>query len=377
MLNDIKLNYDDISIVPSVISTIKSRKECNPYDENGFLPIFASCMDSVVSIENTKFFNDVKIRTVIPRSIPIEDRLNYLYSPQNKFNFVAFSLTETKKYFNPLTEFPLNMSFPIKICIDLANGHMKDLLDTVKSLKNLHKDRICIMTGNIANPETYRFYEDAGVDYVRCSIGSGSVCLTASNVSCYYPVFSLIKEIYEIKQEINGKCKIIADGGIKGYGDIQKALIYADYVMIGGLFNKAIESSAKTTYGSFYWNIRGKKIYRPLKSLLYYGKEVPLDKYNSMFQLVKAGKLTIWKELFGMSSHIAQGLIAKASNIELKKLKTSEGKFKYQKVEYTIAGWAENETDYLRSIMSYVNARNLSELKNCQWVQNLRIAYNK
>ena len=51
------LNYDDIAIVPETISYISSRKECNPYDEDGFLPIFASCMTSVVSFENIKDFN--------------------------------------------------------------------------------------------------------------------------------------------------------------------------------------------------------------------------------------------------------------------------------------------------------------------------------
>ena len=203
-----------------------------------------------------------------------------------------------------------------------------------------------------------------------------SVCSTSSNTAIHYPVFSLLEEIYDIKQEIDGKCKIVADGGIHGFRDIQKALIYADYVMIGSLFNKAIESAGKTTYGTFYWNVRGKKIVRPLKTLLYYGKEVPHDKYSEVMSLVKQGKVTIWKELFGMSSKIAQALINKANSQETKKLKTSEGLLKYQKVEYTISGWAENETDFLRSAMSYTNSYDLNEYHGAQWVQISKIAYN-
>ena len=49
----VKLNYDDVAIVPEVMSTIKSRKECDPFDENGRLPIFCSPMDSVISEENS------------------------------------------------------------------------------------------------------------------------------------------------------------------------------------------------------------------------------------------------------------------------------------------------------------------------------------
>ena len=41
-------SYIDISLVPATISNISSRSECNPFDEHGNLPIFASCMSTVV-----------------------------------------------------------------------------------------------------------------------------------------------------------------------------------------------------------------------------------------------------------------------------------------------------------------------------------------
>ena len=374
---DCKLNYDDITIVPERLTDICTRSSIDPYDDNGFLPIIASCMSSVVSLENTKYFNEARIRTVIPRSYPVKTRLKYLEN--NVDNFVAFSLDEARKYFYDGFATPpsvLSEGRPLKICIDLANGHMKCLLELVKNIKAFYGNKIVIMTGNIANPETYWDYEEAGVDYVRVSIGTGDVCSTSSNTAVHYPPFSLIKEIYEIKAKMNFKCKIVADGGIKGFRDIQKALIYADYVMIGSLFNRAIESAGKTTYGTFYWNVRGKKIARPLKTLLYFGKEVPKDKYKEVYALVKQNKLTVWKENFGMSTKIAQGLINKANDAEAKKLKTSEGLFKYQKVEFDLAGWAENETDFLRSAMSYTNSNNLDEYKNSKWARITNIRYN-
>lgn len=379
-MQDLKLNYDDITIVPEAVTDICSRSQCIPYDEDGYLPIFASCMSSVVSIENTGDFNAAKIRTVIPRSYPLYVRTEFL--EKNEDNFVAFSLNEAKEVFIDKSVQIMSMlsvrssDEPLRICIDLANGHMKCLLDLVKEIKEKYGKSIVIMTGNIANPETYKYYEEAGVDYCRCTVGSGNVCSTASNTGIFYSVFSLLKEIYEIKKSINGKCKIIADGGIHGFRDVQKALIYADYVMIGSLFNKAIESAGKTTYGTFYWNIRGKKIARPLKTLFYFGREVPKKKYGEVMSLIKQGKLTVWKELFGQSTKIAQALINNANGNEVKKLKTSEGLFKYQKVEYSLAGWAENETDYLKSSMSYTNSHNLDEYKDSQWVQISKIVYN-
>lgn len=377
-MQDLKLNYDDITIVPEAVTDICSRSQCIPYDEDGYLPIFASCMSSVVSIENTVDFNAAKIRTVIPRSYPLDKRFDFLF--ENEGNFVAFSLNEAEKYFHEQSGIAPPSKFdekrPLRICIDLANGHMKCLLDLVKKIKSVYGKKVIIMTGNIANPETYKYYEEAGVDYCRVSIGTGNVCSTSSNTAIHFPVFSLLKEIYEVKKSIDGKCKIIADGGIHGFRDVQKALIYADYVMIGSLFNKAIESAGKTTYGTFYWNIRGKKIARPLKTLFYFGREVPKEKYGEVMSLIKQGKLTVWKELYGMSTKIAQSLINQANSVETKKLKTAEGLLKYQKVEYNINGWAENETDYLRSAMSYTNSRNLDEYKESQWVQISKIVYN-
>lgn len=379
-MSEPKLSYDDITLVPEVISDISSRSQCDPYDGRGYLPIFAAPMSSVVSFENIKNFNDARIRVVVPRSYPLEERLKLLEGTDTWSNFVAFSLSEARECFCEKMSIPPSIladGFPIKICIDLANGHMKCLLELVECIKSIYGSKIQIMTGNIANPETYRLYEEAGVDYIRVSIGTGNVCSTSSNTAIHYPVFSLLEEIYKVKKEIGGKCKIIADGGIHGFRDVQKALIYADYVMIGSLFNKAIESAGKTTYGTFYWNVRGKKIARPFKTLLYYGKEVPKEKYDEVFKLVKENKLTVWKENFGMSTKIAQSLINDANGVETKKLKTSEGLLKYQKVEYTLMGWAENETDYLKSAMSYTNSRTLDEYKDSQWVQILKIAYNQ
>ena len=44
-------------------------------------------------------------------------------------------------------------------------------------------------------------------------------------------------------------------------------------------------------------------------------------------------------------------------------LKTAEGITKYNKVEYTIEGWIDNFSDYLKSNMSYSNKRTLEEYK--------------
>jgi hypothetical protein len=228
------------------------------------------------------------------------------------------------------------------------------------------------MSGNIANPKAYRVYNDVGCDYVRVSIGTGSACLTASNTGVYYPPFSLLMEINEIRKECDGKCKVIADGGIKGFRDIQKALIYADYVMIGGLFNKCIESSGITTYGKSWFNVGRFKIRNYIVDLFRVGKPIrPIQYYDAM-RLVKLGLLEINKMFYGMSTKYAQ--IETQSN---QNLKTSEGLIKTQKVEYTLKQWVDNEESYLRSAMSYTNSFTLDDYKESQWVRINGITHNK
>ena len=67
--------YNDLTVVPEKISRVKSRSECNPYYEDGNLPIFTAPMASVVSNENYKVFEDNKITPIIPRNIDIKERI--------------------------------------------------------------------------------------------------------------------------------------------------------------------------------------------------------------------------------------------------------------------------------------------------------------
>ena len=386
---DIKLSYDDVSIIPERNTFVDSRSLCNPMDQNGMLPIIAAPMSSVVDIYNWKGFVSNKINVVIPRSIPIRTRLIMMDEEQIGLNyksmFVALSLREAihifiKGYepeegsifiiYKRLLKSLEKSNNSIRICIDLANGHMLTLLKTIKKIKEKYGDKIIIMSGNIANPATYEDYDKVGCDYVRCGIGGGSGCLTASNTGVFFPQFSLLKEIYEVKRSINGKCKIIADGGIKGYRDVQKALIYADYVMIGGLFNKCIESAGLTTYGKSYIKLFGFKVRNYIKDFFYYNTVVNYKKYDKLMKKVKNGMLELHKSFYGMSTKIAQ---EETGN---KTKKTSEGKIITNNVEYTIHQWSENEESYLRSAMSYVNAFTLDEYKESQWIQIDKITYN-
>lgn len=300
-------------IRPARVSYIEHRGECNVYKENGKLPIFTAPMSSVVDEFNYHLFESNKINAILPRNIDITVR----YRNSCSGGWSAYSLYEFHECFcNECSK----LNSPAKALIDIANGHMFLMYDYVMKAKEIHGDNIIVMVGNIANTETYKDAYNAGVDYIRIGIGAGNVCTTASNVSIHYPMASLINDVFEVKQSLllladsMGKKLplIIADGGIRNYSDVIKALaLGADYVMVGSLFASMYESCAKT---------------------------VKVDGIKC-------------KEFYGMASK--QGQIA----INGKKTKTAEGITKYLPVSTHLSTWVENMESYLRSAMSYTNVK--------------------
>lgn len=329
------LSYDDISIIPAIKSNNLSRKECNVFYDNK-LPLFTAPMSNVINLENYIEFDNIGINVIIPRNIHIEDRIQLC----TKY-FCAFSLNEIHLYYKIINKLPGTKY----ILLDIANGHMKAIFTELKKFDS----SVVTMAGNIANPETYLKYEAAGINYVRVGIGGGSVCTTASNTGCYYPYASLISEIKDLKNKHNCKCKIIADGGIKNYSDIIKALaLGADYVMCGKIFAEILTLGRK-------YNFLNIPINDKIASYLF--------KYN----------FPITCSYYGMSTKKAQ----KEFNKTL--LKTAEGKEIKLKIKYTLPQWIENFCDYLRSAMSYTNCNTLEEFKNnCKLIQlPNNLPYNK
>ena len=217
------------------------------------------------------------------------------------------------------------------------------------------------------------------IDYIRVGIGGGLGCTTASNTGTFYPMASLIDECYKIKRNFTATenvregltkdfknyniykekyhksnendtnleendvivhyafPKIIADGGIRNYNDVIKALaLGADYVMIGGLFASMYESASplllKTDDGYI---------------------ETDYEYTNEEKKRSDIKNRNLYKEFYGMSTKKAQKNMGNTS------LKTAEGRCTYQKVQYTLSQWCDNMKAYLKSAMSYQGAYDL------------------
>lgn len=348
---ELKYSYNDISVVPAIISDVCHRGECNPFICDNKLPLFTAPMDTVVSHENYKQFEDAGITPILPRTEDLKLRKEYALNGK----WAAFSLQEFNDIFCGDCS-----SNDIKALIDVANGHMACLYEAVRKAKRIHGRLITIMVGNIANPNTYRIAAEAGVDYVRCGIGGGSGCITSSNTSVHYPMASLINEIYLVKMDMIGRGanednlpKIIADGGIRNYSDIIKAIgLGADYVMCGSIFAKMFESAAikdsttdiiRLPFEVDLTKIKNAHMENGSWFGEYNGEEICLGEITARF--------------YGMASR--DGQIAMNGS----KTKTSEGISKKLVVEYTMNGWVQNFIDYMRSAMSYCGCHAIDEFK--------------
>lgn len=337
-----KFDLNDILIEPEIITSINSRSEINPYYKNDMLPIFTAPMDTVVNEVNKHVFIENKINAIIPRNLNLEAYSN------NEFCFYSYGLEDFKRLFLDINAIETDTeNNKLYVLLDVANGHMRKVIDYSIEAKKKYGDKLILMIGNVAHPKTVDLItRNTSVDYIRIGIGNGAGCLTTENVGVGYPMGSLISESREIIKDYRGRelPKLVADGGMKGYADIIKSLVLgADYVMCGSIFNKALESASENY----------------LKVGFLYQKEENL-KEHLIKNHIQNGNL--YKMFRGMSTKEVQ------KNWNKEDIRTSEGISKYQKIEYTLGSWVENFTDYLKSAMSYTNSNNLKEfIGNCKW----------
>lgn len=352
LIKEMKYSYNDIAIVPAVKSNIEHRSECNPFTgqfNNSDLPIFTAPMSTVVNEQNFNLFEKNHIIPILPRNFDLETRIDYL----RRGKWTAVGLQEFEDLFIN-NDWDMEIYPDVNVLIDIANGHMSKLHCLIHDAKVKYKwsNRFKIMAGNIANPMTYYELAKAGCDMIRVNIGVGEGCITWSNLGTGYPCVSLISEIYEIKKKLEHAGEwtplIIADGGIRNYSDVNKSLaLGADYVMIGGLFSKLVESAAPT----FYYDKDGVSIHEinPF--------EHKIDAYpDGTFDIDEEYIVdNLHKVFYGMASRRGQ------EDINGEKKKTSEGIQKILPATTNLRKWSENMIAYMQSAMSYTNCLYLDD----------------
>ena len=143
------------------------------------------------------------------------------------------------------------------ITLDTAHGHSKNVISSVKKIKEKYPD-LQIIAGNVATADATRDLIEAGADCIKVGIGPWSICTTRVVTGIGVPQITAIIDCSKEARKHN--IPIIADGGIKYSGDITKALASgANVIMAGSLFAGAEETPGETILyeGRQYKEYRG------------------------------------------------------------------------------------------------------------------------
>jgi IMP dehydrogenase len=244
------LTYDDISLIPTQVSRIKSRNEastnCSFLGIKLNVPVISSPMDSVTGIEMAKELSKLGSIGILNR---FDSSLDSVLNSKNGKGIKAVSIALN-------TELEIIEKIAEKkylICIDTANANNKEVLKKTEMIKK--KFDVKVIVGNIAHGNSLDQLESAGADAVRVGIGSGSVCTTSIQTGIGIGQVSSLLNIYYSRMQKKLKIKIIADGGIKSSGDVAKAIsLGADVVMLGRLLSGTRETPGEVIkYNGQLW----------------------------------------------------------------------------------------------------------------------------
>lgn len=237
-----QLDFNNVLIRPKR-TTISSRSQVDlertfsfPNTETTWtgVPIIAANMDTTGTFEVYDVLSKYKMITCFNKFYTQEDfkkRMN-----ENRLNPEYFMLScgIGEGSIELVTEL-VKTTGAKWLCVDVANGYMRDVVTFCSKLRNSFPDHI-IVAGNVASREMVEeLIINGKVDVVKCGIGPGSACLTRRKTGVGVPQLSAIIECADGAHGCGGS--IIGDGGITCPGDLAKAFGGgADFVMLGGQF---------------------------------------------------------------------------------------------------------------------------------------------
>lgn len=346
-----------VNILQAPISYIDHRGEIDPkiwLCDRKVYPVIVAPMGAVTNEYNYKVWLEHGFICVVPRTVDFEKRLTIC-----RETFCSFSLKEAEQLKDIFTN--ISPDDRLYICIDIAHGTMNRLYEICKELKEIFHESMVIMTGNVANPNAYKKYCECGISYMRLNIGTGSRCTTACATGVYYPSATLLHNTFRRKKIISPwirlrktlckilhiktiieETKIIYDGGIGWYDDIQKAIaLGADAVMSGKLFAECEEACGEIGYAV---------------SAEEYEKGNYFVESDFKEESEKTGLLK-YRNYAGMSHRSMQKITGGDGG------KVSEGIVKPLEVKHTISHWTTNMVSYLTSAMSYAGCLTIPEFR--------------
>jgi len=237
-----KLDFSNVLIRPKR-STINSRSDVSlertfkfkysPLDWNG-VPIMSANMDTTGTFRVHETLRNYEIITALHKFYSPEDFNKQMNNGGLDTDYFMVSTGIGEGSIQHLKNIQNVIDFKW-ICIDIANGYIKNLVDFCKEVRKNFPDKR-IVAGNVVTREMVEeLILEGQVDIVKIGIGPGAACTTRLKTGVGMPQLSAIMECADAAHGVKGH--IIGDGGITCPGDMSKAFGGgADFVMVGSAF---------------------------------------------------------------------------------------------------------------------------------------------
>lgn len=276
-------DYDDIILIPQKC-VVKSRSEIKVTTKLGnkefALPVIPANMSTIINETTCEWLAEKNIFYIMHR-FDI-DAVTFTKNMHNKNLYASISLGIKQTDYETIERFVEQKISPEYITVDVAHGDNNEVIQIIKFIKQ-QLPNTYIIAGNIATVEGAERLTQAGANAIKTGIGPGLACLTAPNTGFGSRGHQLSTIAHIAEHFKNTSTQIIADGGIRQYGDIAKSIAFgAHMVMIGGMFaghdenpgdlvevdgefKKAFFGSASEHQKGEHKHVEGKKMFMPYK----------------------------------------------------------------------------------------------------------------
>ena len=224
-------DYDDISLVPRVASTLEHRADAQPRVEIGpatlEVPLIGSPMPDVCGMEMCRALAAEGALGILHRFQTVAEQAADFRAAADGSTCVGAAIGVTGDWQERFTA--LYGAGCRIVCLDTANGAHQQVAHALRWVRD-QADDVYIIAGNVASAQAFQWLEEQGADAIRVGIAGGSVCETRTETGVYTPTPYAVHEAAEVRH----RALIIGDSGVRTPADACKLLaLGADVVMVG------------------------------------------------------------------------------------------------------------------------------------------------
>lgn len=244
------LTFDDVLIVPAK-SEVRSRRDPQltaklTKKKNIETPIISANMDTVTEVDMAIAMDELGGVGILHRFASIEEQVKMVEKVKAAGGPIISASIGVGDDFQARAKALVGAGVNV-MTIDIAHGHSVAMMEVMKWLKDCFPG-LELIAGNMATPDAAYDLIQAGADAIKVGIGPGSMCTTRIITGCGVPQLTAIALCAEIADEFD--VPVIADGGLRTSGDIVKAFAAgASTVMLGSMLSGTIETPGEIKNG--------------------------------------------------------------------------------------------------------------------------------